>query len=90
MALHAAADGTTFVSVINAGFVGSDAEKVKTALDATEGFAFVLAGAKAWLEHEVELNLVRDRFPKGLRRMPPPPGELAPDVPAATRRRSPR
>jgi uncharacterized protein YndB with AHSA1/START domain len=59
-------DGTTFVSVANAGFVGSDAEKIKTALDATEGFAFVLAGAKAWLEHGVELNLVRDRFPKGL------------------------
>lgn len=39
---------------------------MKTALDATEGFAFVLAGAKAWLEHGVELNLVRDRFPKGL------------------------
>lgn len=59
-------DGTTFVSVVNAGFAGSDAEKTKAALDATEGFAFVLAGAKAWLEHGVELNLVRDRFPQGL------------------------
>jgi uncharacterized protein YndB with AHSA1/START domain len=59
-------DGTTFVSVTNAGFAGSDADKIKAALDATEGFAFVLAGAKAWLEHGVELNLVRDRFPKGL------------------------
>ena len=59
-------DGTTFVSVANSGFAGSDAEKVKTALDATEGFAFVLAGAKAWLEHDIELNLVRDRFPQGL------------------------
>ena len=59
-------DGTTFVSVANAGFAGSDAEKLKTALDSTEGFAFVLAGAKAWLEHGVALNLVRDRFPQGL------------------------
>ena len=59
-------DGTTFVSVANSGFAGSDAEKLKTALDATEGFAFVLAGAKAWLEHGLELNLVRDRFPQGL------------------------
>jgi uncharacterized protein YndB with AHSA1/START domain len=59
-------DGTTFVSVANSGFAGSAAEKAKTALDATEGFAFVLAGAKAWLEHKVELNLVRDRFPQGL------------------------
>jgi uncharacterized protein YndB with AHSA1/START domain len=59
-------DGTTFVSIANSGFAGSEAEKIKAALDATEGFAFVLAGAKAWLEHGVELNLVRDRFPKGL------------------------
>lgn len=59
-------DGTTFVGVTNSGFAGSAAEKMKAALDATEGFAFVLAGAKAWLEHGLELNLVRDRFPKGL------------------------
>jgi len=32
----------------------------------TEGFAFVLAGAKALLEHGVLLNLVPDRFPDGL------------------------
>ena len=59
-------DGTTFVSVTNSGFPGSDEEKLKTALDSTEGFAIVLAGAKAWLEHGIELNLVRDRFPKNL------------------------
>jgi len=59
-------DGTTFVGIANSGFAGSEAEKIKAAIDATEGFAFVLAGAKAWLEHGVELNLVRDRFPKGL------------------------
>ena len=29
-------------------------------------FAFVLAGAEARLEHDLELNPVRDRFPKGL------------------------
>ena len=32
--------------------------------DATEGFALVLAGAKAWLEHKVVLGLVGDRYPK--------------------------
>ena len=32
--------------------------------DATEGFALVLAGAKAWLEHNVALGLVGDRYPK--------------------------
>ena len=30
--------------------------------------AFVLAGAKALLEHDVRLNLVPDRFPDGLPR----------------------
>jgi hypothetical protein len=54
------------VSITNSGFAGSDEEKMKTALDSTEGFAFVLAGAKAWLEHDIALNLVRDRFPEGL------------------------
>ena len=41
-------DGTTFVSVTNKGFPGSEAAQL--ALDAAEGFAFVLAGAKAFLE----------------------------------------
>ncbi len=52
---------TTFVSITNSGF--SDAQQ---AIDSTEGFAFVLAGAKAFLEHGVILNLVPDRFPDGL------------------------
>ena len=40
-------DGTTFVSVTNRGFPGNEVEAAQHALDATEGFAFVLAGAKA-------------------------------------------
>lgn len=59
-------DDSTFVSVTNSGFKGVGDQIVKTALEATEGFTFVLAGAKALLEHGVELNLVRDRFPQGL------------------------
>ena len=58
-------DGTTFVSIRNRGFSGAAAEVVRQALDATEGFTLVLAGAKALLEHGVTLNLVRDRFPDG-------------------------
>ena len=56
-------DNTTFVSITNSGFAGTGDEIVKKALDSTEGFTFVLAGLKALLEHNVELNLVRDRFP---------------------------
>lgn len=59
-------DGTTFVSVTNSGFAGSMREAAQSAVDATEGFAFLLAGAKALLEHGVQLNLVPDRFPDGL------------------------
>jgi uncharacterized protein YndB with AHSA1/START domain len=59
------ADNTTFVSITNAGFSGDGDEVAKQALASTEGFAFVLAGLKALLEHDVILNLVPDRFPDG-------------------------
>lgn len=59
-------DNTTFVSITNSGFGGSPLEMAALAVGATEGFSFVLAGAKALLEHGVQLNLVPDRFPDGL------------------------
>jgi uncharacterized protein YndB with AHSA1/START domain len=62
----ARADGTTFVSITNSGFRGSPQEMANLAVGATEGFSFVLAGAKALLEHGVLLNLVPDRFPDGI------------------------
>jgi uncharacterized protein YndB with AHSA1/START domain len=57
------ADDTTFVSVTNAGFSGDGDQVVDQVISSTEGFALVLAGLKAWLEHHIALNLVRDRFP---------------------------
>jgi uncharacterized protein YndB with AHSA1/START domain len=59
-------DGTTFVTLKNFGFFGTPEEVVQQAIDATEGFTFVLAAAKAFLEHGIHLNLVRDRHPDGL------------------------
>jgi len=59
-------DGTTFVSIMEAGFTGNGDELVKQVTDSTQGFTLVLAGLKALLEHNVRLNLVADRFPKGL------------------------
>ena len=59
-------DSTTFVKVTSKGFQGTVEEAAQMAVDATEGFSFVLAGAKAWLEHGIQLNLVPDRFPDGL------------------------
>lgn len=59
-------DGTTFVRITNSGLQGSGDELVKQATDSTQGFTIVLAGLKALLEHNVVLNLVADRFPKGI------------------------
>jgi uncharacterized protein YndB with AHSA1/START domain len=59
-------DDTTFVSITNAGFTGPDDAITGQAISSTEGFALVLAGLKALLEHGIRLNLVADRFPKGL------------------------
>jgi uncharacterized protein YndB with AHSA1/START domain len=59
-------DGTTFVTITNTGFSGDLHEVARLAIAATEGFTFVLAGLKALLEHDVVLNVVRDRFPDGL------------------------
>jgi len=59
-------DGTTFVSISEAGFTGSGDELVKQVTDSTQGFSLVLAGLKSLLEHSVRLNLVADRYPKGI------------------------
>jgi len=59
-------DGTTFVSITNTGFDGEEDQIVRQALNSTEGFAFVLSGLKALLEHNIRLNLVPDRFPDGI------------------------
>lgn len=54
----------TFVSVINSNFTGDEDTVLSAVRDSTEGFTLVLAGLKAYLEHDIELNLVKDRFPK--------------------------
>jgi uncharacterized protein YndB with AHSA1/START domain len=56
-------DGTTFVRITNSGFAGEGDEVVSQAIDSAGGFSFVLAGLKALLEHDVELNLIADHAP---------------------------
>lgn len=56
-------DDMTFVNVTNSGFTGNGDGIVRQAIDAMGGFSLVLAGAKALLEHGIELNLVPDRYP---------------------------
>ena len=57
----------TYVSITNSGFKGDGDKVVSDALDSKGGFTWVLAGLKAYLEHGIELNLIGDAFPKGLR-----------------------
>ena len=64
--LFAPHDGATFVTITEAGYVGDGDELVKQVADSTQGFSLVLAGAKALLEHGIRLNLVADRYPKGI------------------------
>ena len=58
-------DGTTFVIITERGFTGDGDELVKQVTDSTQGFTLVLAELKALLEHDVRLNVVADRYPKG-------------------------
>jgi uncharacterized protein YndB with AHSA1/START domain len=59
-------NGGTFVSITERGFKGTADETAEQARNSTEGFSLVLAGLKAFLEHNIRLNLVADRFPKGI------------------------
>ena len=57
----------TFVAITHSGFDGDGDELVNQVTDSTQGFTLVLAGLKTLLEHNVTLNLVRDRYPKGIK-----------------------
>jgi len=59
-------EGTTFVGITESGFSGDTDELRRQVSSSTEGFSLVLAGLKALLEHGVRLNLIADRFPKGI------------------------
>ena len=58
-------DSTTLVKISNWNFSGGTDEVLPVAVDSKGGYTMVLAGLKAWLEHGIELNLVRDQFPGG-------------------------
>lgn len=53
---------TTYVMVANSGFEGDADEIMVQVVNSTGGFALVLAAAKAFLEHGINLNIVADRF----------------------------
>src|ERR1051325_4062934 len=51
---------TTYVTITNSGFQGDGDKVVRDALDSKGGFTWVLAGLKALLEHDIELNATAD------------------------------
>jgi uncharacterized protein YndB with AHSA1/START domain len=57
------AENETFVTITNCGFEGDGDDIVNQALDSTGGFTMVLCGLKAYLEHDIVLNLVSDKAP---------------------------
>lgn len=63
---EARADETTFVTILNSGFVGSEEELLNQVMDATGGYTMVLCALKALLEHNVQLNVVADRAPDAI------------------------
>jgi uncharacterized protein YndB with AHSA1/START domain len=66
-------EDSTYVQVTETGHRGDGDELVARVAGSTAGFAHVLCAAKALLEHDVELNVVRDQ---GLVRRSMPEGRL--------------
>ena len=57
-------DGSTYVVITSTGFAEKDDELLAVINDNAGGFTTVLDGAKAYLEHNINLNLIADKFPK--------------------------
>jgi uncharacterized protein YndB with AHSA1/START domain len=59
-------DDTSFVTISETGFSGDGDQIVAHAIDSMGGFSFVLAAAKALLEHDIVLTLTADHAPDGV------------------------
>lgn len=53
----------TYLSIKNVGFSSTGEKLIAEIIDNTGGFTTVVDGAKAWLEHGINLNLIADKFP---------------------------
>jgi uncharacterized protein YndB with AHSA1/START domain len=60
---HARTDNETLISIENYGFAGNTDEVVNQCIDSMGGYTIVLCGLKAYLEHNIVLNLVADKAP---------------------------
>jgi uncharacterized protein YndB with AHSA1/START domain len=57
-------DNTTYVVIKNYGFNLAGDDLIQAIKDNTGGFTTVLDGMKAYLEYNIKLNLVADKYPK--------------------------
>jgi uncharacterized protein YndB with AHSA1/START domain len=57
-------NNSTFVTVTECGYVETGDELLAVVKRSTGGFTTVLDGLKAFLEYNIKLNLVGDKFPK--------------------------
>lgn len=57
-------DDTTYVVIKNYGFKETGDDLIHAIMDNTGGFTTVLDGLKAYLEHNINLNLIGDKYPK--------------------------
>ncbi len=53
----------TYVVIKNYGFAETGDQLIEAVKNNTGGFTTVLDGLKAWLEHNINLNLIADKFP---------------------------
>lgn len=57
-------DDSTYVVIKNYGFSETGDDLIDAIKDSTGGFTTVLDGLKAYLEHNIKLNLIGDKYPK--------------------------
>lgn len=62
----AIAEDKTYVVITNYGFKETGDDLIEAIKDNTGGFTTVLDGLKAYLEHNINLNLIADKFPNGV------------------------
>lgn len=57
-------DNTTYVKIKNYGFDKTGDDLLELIKDSTGGFTTVLDGLKVFLEYNINLNLIADKYPK--------------------------
>jgi uncharacterized protein YndB with AHSA1/START domain len=60
---NALTDDTTYVVIRNYGFAETGDDLIQAVMNSTGGFTTVIDSLKAYLEHNIKLNLIADKFP---------------------------